>query len=196
MPNSGKSPAKARAARENGKKGGRPKVLTEAHYDRVLQALKEGLSLVKACQAESTPNPATVLQRVADERDGFGERYVQAREIGLLQMEDELLQLSDEAGLGEENPKLANAAVQRARLQVDTRKWVMSKQNPKRYGDRVLVGQDPSSGPIQLSNADVAREVAMLLATAASRKVLADRDAQTKAIEDGDRLHIEVNGGE
>ena len=30
-----------------------------------------------------------------------------------------------------------NAAVQRARLQVDARKWIVSKLNPKKYSDKV-----------------------------------------------------------
>ena len=177
------SEAKARANRANGLKGGRPKVLTEADYDRVLEGLMDGRSLTEVCRKPGLPCVKTILKRVVDERSGFGEAYARAREVGLLQMEDELLQLSDGAGQDEKDPKLANAAVQRARLQVDTRKWVMSKQNPRRYGDRVIVGGDADSAPIQLSNADAAREVALLLATAAARRIEAERKAEVESIE-------------
>ena len=156
-------------------------MLTEADYDEVLEGLMDGRSLTEVCKAPHLPSVKTVLQRVVRDKGGFGEAYAQAREVGLLQMEDQLLQLSDRAGLEEENPKLANAAVQRARLQVDTRKWVMSKQNPRRYGDRVALGGDSETGPIQISNEDAAREVALLLATAAARKVKAERQAQLEA---------------
>ncbi len=90
-------------------------------------------------------------------------------------MEEELLEIADNAGKGETDPKLANAAVQRDRLRIDTRKWVAAKQNPRRYGDRVALAGDETSAPIKISNEDAAREVAMLLATAAARKVQAQR---------------------
>jgi hypothetical protein len=179
------SAAKTKSNRKNGQKGGRPKVLTEDDFTEVLEGLMDGLSLTEVCKRPRLPSVKTVLQRVVRERSGFGEAYAQAREVGLLRMEDQLLQLSDDAGVGEEDPKLANAAVQRARLQIDARKWVMSKQNPRRYGDRVALGGDSETGPIQISNADAAREVAMLLATAAARKVKAQRKLDLEVEQEG-----------
>lgn len=38
--------------------------------------------------------------------------------------------------------------VQRSRLRVDTRKWLLSKLKPERYGDRVE-HSGPQGGPIQ-----------------------------------------------
>ena len=169
-------------------KGGRPKVLTDADWQRVLDGLMEGASLRKVCKRRGTPSVKTVLVRASREREGFGLRYAHAREIGLLQMEEELLQLADGEGVPESDPKLANAAVQRARLQVETRKWIMSKMRPDRYGDRVAIGGDSSGPPIRLSDESAAREVAMLLATAAARKVTAEREKAAKL--------LEVNGRE
>ncbi len=177
------SEALGRAARENGKKGGRPKVLTEAHYEAVLEDLESGLSLREVCKRRGSPDVKTILKRVVKEPEGFGDRYARARHVQLLQMEEQLLQLADGKGASESDPKLANAAVQRARLQVDTRKWLMSKMRPDRYGDRVALTGDSNGSPIRLSNADAAREVALLLATAAARRVLAERADQAKAIE-------------
>jgi hypothetical protein len=45
---------------------------------------------------------------------------------------DEIVTLADEPVAPNDN-----AAVQRARLRVDTRKWLMSKLAPRKYGDRV-----------------------------------------------------------
>jgi hypothetical protein len=40
--------------------------------------------------------------------------------------------------------------IQRARLRVDSRKWILSKMLPKIYGDRSeLVGRD--GGPVQIT---------------------------------------------
>ena len=41
------------------------------------------------------------------------------------------------------------AGVQRNRLRVDTRKWVMSKLAPKKYGEK-LEHSGPDGGPIQI----------------------------------------------
>jgi hypothetical protein len=45
---------------------------------------------------------------------------------------EEIVELADEPVAPNDN-----AAVQRARLRVDTRKWLMSKLAPRKYGDRV-----------------------------------------------------------
>ncbi len=165
-------------------KGGRPRVLTDADWQRVIDGLESGLSLRATCKRRGTPSVKSVLQRVTREREGFGERYAQAREIGLLQMEEEMLQMADGTEAQETDPKLANAQVQRDRLRIETRKWVMSKMRPDRYGDRVALAGDSRGAPIRLSNEDAAREVAMLLATAAARKVTAEREQAAKAIEE------------
>ena len=46
--------------------------------------------------------------------------------------------------------KIDGNTVQRARLQHDARKWLVSKLNPKKYGDRVQVAGDPES-PLNVS---------------------------------------------
>ena len=38
-----------------------------------------------------------------------------------------------------------NALVQQLRLDVDTRKWLLSKMHPRRFGDRIEVGGDPTA---------------------------------------------------
>lgn len=178
------TPAKRTAKAKPKNKGGRPRVLTEDDYQQVLEGLMDGLSLRKVCKRPGLPSVKSVLQRVVRERRtvaGFGEQYAQAREVGLLRMEEELVEIADNAGLDESDPKLANAAVQRARIQVETRKWVMSKQLPRRYGERVALAGADDAPAISISSDDAAREVALLLAGAASRKVTAERKAQAES---------------
>jgi hypothetical protein len=67
-----------------------------------------------------------------DTRADFAERYARARERLVEHWADEIIELADA-----EVPPNDNAAVQRARLRVDTRKWLMSKLAPRKYGDRV-----------------------------------------------------------
>jgi hypothetical protein len=61
-----------------------------------------------------------------------------ARRDGYEHWADEILEISDHV-LGSENP----AEVQAARLAVDSRKWLLAKLHPEKYGDRVeLTGKD------------------------------------------------------
>jgi hypothetical protein len=68
-------------------------------------------------------------------------------------MADELLEIADdsskdkysiEIGEGVEIEKTDHEVIQRSRLRVDTRKWLMSKMLPKKYGDRI---QQELTGP-------------------------------------------------
>ncbi len=58
--------------------------------------------------------------------------------------------------------------VQRSRLRVDTRKWLLSKALPKMFGDKItqeLTGKD--GGPIttaDLTDQEIARRLAFMLA--------------------------------
>ena len=62
-------------------------------------------------------------------------------------MEDELLEIADDATNdwmekrdrdGEAIGWMVNGEhIQRSRVRIDTRKWIMSKRAPKKYGDRV-----------------------------------------------------------
>ena len=50
---------------------------------------------------------------------------------------DEILEIADN-----ETRDKSNIAVSRDRLKVDTRKWALSKMNPKKYGDKIDVTSD------------------------------------------------------
>ena len=93
------------------------------------------------------PAEATVRQWVLHNRDGFYAQYAEAREIGYQTMADELLEIADngqndwmERNAGDDAGWQANGEhVQRSRLRLDTRKWLLSKALPKIYGDKQTV---------------------------------------------------------
>ena len=65
-----------------------------------------------------------------------------AREAQAEHWADEIIEIADDSGLdvvnnGEGGYRIDGEAIQRARLRVDARKWLMSKLAPKKYGDRV-----------------------------------------------------------
>lgn len=91
------------------------------------------------------PPESTVRGWVLDDREGFAAHYMRAREIGYHAMADELLEVADDGQndwLERQNEDkqamyvLNGEHVQRSRIRVDTRKWLLSKALPKIYGDK------------------------------------------------------------
>ncbi len=110
----------------------------------------------------------TIRQWALDDVDGFQTQYSRARELGYLAMGDDLLEIADDSGDdkytdadGAARPD--HAAVARARLRVDTRKWVLSKMLPKVYSDR-LTAEVKTPVDEDMSSNDLARELAFALA--------------------------------
>lgn len=126
----------------------------------ICEALSEGMTLREACRQEGMPPESTVRRWVLDDREGFAAQYTRAREIGYHAMADELLEISDDGkndwierqgdkGVGYE----ANGEhLQRSRLRVDTRKWLLSKALPKVYGEKIGVEH---SGGIAVSGVEM-----------------------------------------
>jgi hypothetical protein len=81
-----------------------------------------------------SPERQITLADVSD-RDGFAQAYARARSLQVETWSDELLAIADDDRL-EPNDR---------RVRLDTRKWLMSKLNPSRYGDKVQVGGDPDN---------------------------------------------------
>ena len=129
----------------------------QAKADAICARLAQGASLRKACEAEGGPHAATVLRWV-EANEGFAQQYAQAREIGYSLLADEILEISDEADVeakydGEEiRLDLSATGVARNRLRVDSRKWMLSKMLPKRFGEKIDLNH---SGGIKFDRIEV-----------------------------------------
>lgn len=107
---------------------------------------KEGLSLRKAIEPRDMPSSQTFYKWLEeDEEKSKQYTYVCARRADFLA--DEILEIADEsnadAWVGDDGTtRIDGQAVQRSKLMVDTRKWLMSKMHPKKYGNKVDVTSD------------------------------------------------------
>jgi hypothetical protein len=77
----------------------------------------------------------------------FVAQYALARQAGYARMAEELLEIADDGTNDwmereDGSPALNSEHVQRSRLRVDTRKWLLSKVLPKIYGDKLQIGGD------------------------------------------------------
>jgi len=126
------------------KKTGRPR----KHPDRrkaafdIFGRMAQGLSMRKAC-LEANISPGTLLLWVDEEN--LSEQYAEAREALLEFWADEIMDISDTPVGTLANGGSDSGAVQDKRLRVDTRKWLLSKLGPKKYGDRTIHAGDESA---------------------------------------------------
>jgi hypothetical protein len=122
------------------------------------------------------PHVSTVLRWIADDKHKqFREQYAHAREAGLEQMADEILEIADETShdtLVTEHGERANSEwIQRSKLRVDARKWILSKQLPKKYGERTtLVGDNENPLIPPIDDTERIAKVQAILAAAQARK--------------------------
>jgi hypothetical protein len=94
--------------------------------------------------AEGSPAESTVRAWALDDIEGFAAQYTRAREIGYERLADEILEISDDGSndtYQTDNGEATNHdVIARSRLRVDSRKWMLSKMLPKKYGDKLAIG--------------------------------------------------------
>jgi hypothetical protein len=109
----------------------------------VLEGMHSGLSAFKACQAAGL-NQSTFNLWLNDDAE-LAAKYAQARENLIERMASDILDISDADVDVLHDGKKDWAAIQKHKLQVDTRKWLLSKLAPRKYGDRIEVAGDADS---------------------------------------------------
>lgn len=128
-----------------------PKARTQAEKERLAQAvfdeMESGLGAFQACKAVGFG--WTAFLQTMKEDAALASRYARAREVLIERLASETLALADQtpAMVTDERgvTRYDSAAVQHQRLQVDTRKWLLSKLAPKKYGDRLELAGDAES---------------------------------------------------
>jgi hypothetical protein len=107
--------------------------------------MAEGESLRKICSSDDMPNKGTVMRWLAEDEDGrLRDQYARARDMQADAIFDECLDIADD-GVNdwvadqEGGDQYNGDHVQRARLRIDTRKWMAGKLRPKKYGDKLDV---------------------------------------------------------
>ena len=126
---------------------GRPTTYTDVVANEVCDRLSIGESLRQICRGDHMPSYTTILQWVTDDREGFYDQYVNARERQAEFWAEEILEIADdgsndwmerETKNGDMITVLDHEHVQRSKLRVDARKWLMARMAPKRFGDKSL----------------------------------------------------------
>jgi hypothetical protein len=128
------------------------------------------------------PPESTVRTWALDDREGFSAQYARARDMQLETWADEVMEISDDArndwmerqAKGDEAPSVQvnGEHIQRSKLRVDSRKWMLSKLKPEKYGERIKTEVTGKNGkdlipdrPVE--NLEIARYLAFIWGSAA-----------------------------
>lgn len=125
-----------------------PKLEKQKKITEVLKHMREGQSLrqssIKAGVAKQT-----FLDWVDKDPELSGQ-YAQARADMIDCLADEIIEIADEKLTPTGDGKVDSAMVQKQKLRIEARKWSLSKQAPKKYGDKLeLSGDEQAPIPIQ-----------------------------------------------
>lgn len=122
-------------------------VMSQAVMDAICDQLADGHSLRGICEANNMPDRGTVLRALA-KNDEWATQYALAKQVGLEAWADDIIDTATRPRIGSKTKVVGKGKtkvtetvtgdmVDRSRLEVDAKKWIMSKLAPKKYGDRL-----------------------------------------------------------
>ena len=130
----------------NKKPIGRPTKYTQTLADEICEGITLGSSIRTVCKPEHMPSIKTFYTWLRT-HDEFLKQYTRACEERTEAMSEDIIDIADDGtndwvevhGTDEQKERysLNGEALQRSRLRVDTRKWLMAKMKPKKYGDKI-----------------------------------------------------------
>lgn len=116
--------------------------------DFVCAEIEMGKSLREIFRESLIELPARKeFYRWINENELFCNQYARACELRAENIFEEIIEISDDSGeditIDEMGiPRENREFVSRSRLRVDARKWVLSKMNPKKYGEKLDITSD------------------------------------------------------
>jgi phage FluMu gp28-like protein len=121
----------------------------ESLFSSILSEIEAGASLRSALKKEGRPG-SEVFYRWLDADPEKAKRYARACELRADAIFEDILDIADDSSgdkkYTDQGEVMDSEFVQRSKLRVDARKWIASKLNPKKYGDKqetTLVFEQP-----------------------------------------------------
>lgn len=125
----------------------------------VLEKLPQGWTLRQIFAQPGMCAMSFFFAKVLPEDKAFKEQYARAMELRNEFWADEMVDIADDGSNDWMERELANGltidvvnqeVVQRSKLRIEARKWLMGKSQPKKYGEKVEVEHksDPDAPPV------------------------------------------------
>jgi len=128
-------------------------------FDKICKEIESGKSLRQVLRENDNMPSTQTLYVWIDKDPEKSKQYARSCETRADIIFDEMIEIADDGtndymtkpiGDGIEVQVLNSEHIQRSRLRIDTRKWILSKMNPKKYGDKTDIttnGKDIKIGP-------------------------------------------------
>lgn len=157
-------------------------VRTPEIVEDILLNVSEGITVAELCRKHGIGR-ATFYDWLTEDQELAG-RFARAREVGFDAIAEEAIEIAEDGSNdwierrredGSIDEVLNHEHVQRSKLRIETRLKLLAKWDPKRYGEKQLIGSDPENplpSPIGLD--------ASKLSTEALREILAARGASDR----------------
>jgi len=118
----------------------------EKIFNYIFDEIIKGRALRNILKDENMPDVTTFYVWI-EKDEQKAKQYARATELRAEAIFEEILEIADDSSgdivLNKDGVEVLNTEfVQRSRLKVDTRKWIASKLNPKKYGDKMDVTSD------------------------------------------------------
>ena len=128
-------------------------------FNYVCSEIEKGRALRNVLKDDGMPSTSTFYEWL-DNDDVKSKQYARATEVRADIIFDDILAIADEntndTSINENGIEVVNNdVIQRSRLRIDARKWVLSKLNPKKFGDKT----DVTSGGEKISSNDIKIEI-------------------------------------
>jgi hypothetical protein len=120
------------------------KTLQELFDEIIIEISETGCSAISAIKNRMAT--ASFYSLLKDNTDNLN-NYARATELRADRMAEEMLSIADNIGgdmitLPDGREVIDQAVVNRDRLRVDSRKWLLSKMNPKKFGEKIDMTSD------------------------------------------------------
>jgi len=113
----------------------------EEIFNHVCKEIEKGRALRNVLKDDNMPSTSTFYEWL-DNNEEKAKQYARATTVRADLIFDDILSIADEntndTYVNENGVEVVNNdVIQRSRLRIDARKWVLSKLNPKKFGDKI-----------------------------------------------------------
>lgn len=122
---------------------GRPEKYSKEIAEQIAEQIATtNKGLITICsENQRFPSYRTVQRWIEDDTHEFCRVYARAKMLQAEFMREEIVKISDHTD-EDHTPFTGANVIQRDKLKIETRKWLMAKLHPKKYGDKIDITSD------------------------------------------------------
>ncbi len=115
----------------------------EETFNSIIEDIEAGYALRNVLKGSDKPSSQTFYNWLEDDKEK-SKRYTHACEVRAGVIFEDILDIADdqESDVYEDadgNEQVNHNVINRARLRIDSRKWMLGKMNPSKYSDKIQV---------------------------------------------------------